>query len=170
MFDQPTLYDILGKVAGLPLFRLLGGDKNSFETDITTGIDTTEAVVRETTKHAGWGYKTLKVKVGTDPDADFARLQAVRDAIGYDVRVRIDANQGWTVPQSIYALRKMDRLRIQLVEQPVVASDIAGLKTVRDASPIRSFFGLPETEPLSVGSSSLAQASTRPVVSSTACA
>jgi len=134
-FDM-ALYDILGKVAGLPLFRLLGGDKSSFETDITTGIDTTEAVVRETKKHADWGYKTLKVKVGTDPDADFARLQAVRDAIGYDVKVRIDANQGWTVPQSIYALRKMDKLRIQLVEQPVVASDIAGLKNVRDASPI----------------------------------
>jgi L-alanine-DL-glutamate epimerase-like enolase superfamily enzyme len=131
-----ALYDILGKVAGLPVFRLFGGDKSTFETDITTGIDTTEAVVRETKKHADLGYQTLKVKVGTDPDADFARLQAVREANGYDIKVRIDANQGWTVPQAIYALRKMEKLRIQLIEQPVVASDIAGLKTVRDASPI----------------------------------
>ncbi len=131
-----ALYDILGKTAGLPLFRLFGSGRHQFETDITTGIDTTEAVVRETKKHADWGYKTLKVKVGTDPDADFARLQAVREAIGYDINVRIDANQGWTVPQAIYALRKMEKLRVQLCEQPVVASDIAGLKEVREASPI----------------------------------
>ncbi len=134
-FDM-ALYDIVGKVAGMPLFRLLGGDKPSFETDITTGIDTTEAVVRETKKHADWGYKTLKVKVGTDPDADFGRLKAIREAIGFDINVRIDANQGWTVPQAIYALRKMEPLRIQLVEQPVVASDMAGLKEVREHSPI----------------------------------
>lgn len=134
-FDM-ALYDIIGKVAGMPVFRLLGGDKPSFETDITTGIDTAEVMVRETKKHADWGYKTLKVKVGTDPDADFARLQAIREAIGYDINIRIDANQGWTVPQAIYALRKMEKLRIQLVEQPVVASDIAGLRTVREHSPI----------------------------------
>jgi L-alanine-DL-glutamate epimerase-like enolase superfamily enzyme len=134
-FDM-ALYDILGKVAGLPLFRLFGGDRTQFETDITTGIDATDVVVAETKKHAGWGYKTLKIKVGTNPDEDFARLQAVREAIGDDINVRIDANQGWSVPQSIYALRKMDKLRIQLVEQPVVASDIAGLRTIRDASPI----------------------------------
>ncbi|MBE3110977.1 MAG: dipeptide epimerase [Acidobacteria bacterium] len=134
-FDM-ALYDIIGKVAGMPVFRLLGGDKPSFETDITTGIDTAEVMVRETKKHADWGYKTLKVKVGTDPDADFARLQAIREAIGYDINIRIDANQGWSVPQAVYALRKMEKLRIQLVEQPVVASDIAGLRTVREHSPI----------------------------------
>jgi L-Ala-D/L-Glu epimerase / N-acetyl-D-glutamate racemase len=134
-FDM-AFFDIMGKVAGLPIFRLLGGDKASFETDITTGIDTAEAMVRETKKHADWGYKTLKVKVGTDPDADFSRLQAIREAIGYDINVRIDANQGWTVPQAVYALRKMEKLRIQLVEQPVLASDMAGLKQVRAESPI----------------------------------
>ncbi len=134
-FDM-ALHDILGKAAGLPLYRLLGGDKPSFETDITTGIDTTEAVVKETKEHADLGYRNLKVKVGTDPDADFARLKAIRDAIGYDINVRIDANQGWTVPQAIYALRKMEALKIQLVEQPVVAADMAGLREVREHSPI----------------------------------
>jgi L-Ala-D/L-Glu epimerase len=131
-----ALYDIMGKVAGLPLFRLFGGGRNQFETDITTGIDTAEAVAAETKKNAGLGYKTLKVKVGIDPDDDITRIQAVREAIGYDINVRIDANQGWTVPQAIYTLRKLEKFKIQLVEQPVVASDIAGLKEVRQASPI----------------------------------
>ncbi|MGD1008826.1 MAG: dipeptide epimerase [Candidatus Aminicenantales bacterium] len=131
-----ALHDILGKVAGLPLFRLLGGDKTRFETDNTTGIGTPEAMAVQTKAFADKGYKTLKVKVGLDPDMDIARIQAIRDAIGYGVNLRIDANQGWTVPQAIYALRKMERFRIQLIEQPVVASDIAGLKAVRTASPI----------------------------------
>ena len=87
-------------------------------------------------KHAALGYKTLKVKIGLDPDQDFERLRAVREAVGDGITLRIDANQGYTVPQAIYALRKIEKLRIQLVEQPVLASDIAGLKTVRAESPI----------------------------------
>jgi L-alanine-DL-glutamate epimerase-like enolase superfamily enzyme len=131
-----ALHDILGKVAGLPLFRLFGGGKTQFETDITTGLDTPEAMAAETKGYAARGYKTLKAKVGLDPDTDVARIQAIREAIGTGINLRIDANQGWTVPHAIYALRKMEKFKIQLVEQPVVASDIAGLKAVRDASPI----------------------------------
>jgi len=134
-FDM-ALYDILGKVAGLPLFRLFGGTKNQFETDITTSIDTLEAMRAESKKYADMGYKTIKVKVGLDPDQDFARLEAIRGAVGPKVAVRIDANQGWTVPQAIYALRKMAPLAIEFCEQPVLASDTAGLKAVRAQSPI----------------------------------
>ena len=134
-FDM-ALHDILGKVAGLPLFRLLGGTKNTFETDITTSLDTLENMTAESKKYADMGYKTLKVKVGLDPDEDFARLSAIRAAVGRGVAIRIDANQGWTVPQAVYALRKMEPLAIQFCEQPVLASDTAGLKAVRSQSPI----------------------------------
>jgi len=131
-----ALYDILGKVAGLPVFRLLGGDKNTFETDVTTGIDTPENMVKNAKAHIAAGFKTLKVKIGQDPDKDVARLQAIRDAIGYDYSIRIDANQGYTVPHAIYALRHMEKFKIQYCEQPVVYSDIAGLRQVREESPI----------------------------------
>jgi L-alanine-DL-glutamate epimerase-like enolase superfamily enzyme len=134
-FDM-ALHDILGKVAGLPLFRLLGGTKNVFETDITTSLDTLENMTAESKKYADMGYKTLKVKVGLDPDEDFARLSAIRRAVGPKVAIRIDANQGWTVPQAVYALRKMEPLAIQFCEQPVLASDTAGLRAVRSQSPI----------------------------------
>jgi L-Ala-D/L-Glu epimerase / N-acetyl-D-glutamate racemase len=134
-FDM-ALYDILGKVAGLPLFRLFGGAKNQFETDITTSIDTLEAMRAESKKYADMGYRTIKVKVGLDPDEDFARLEAIRGAIGPKIAIRIDANQGWTVPQAIYALKKMAPLAIEFCEQPVLASDTAGLKAVRAQSPI----------------------------------
>ncbi len=134
-FDM-AFFDILGKVAGLPLFRLLGGTKSVFETDITTSLDTLEKMTAEAKGYADKGYKTLKVKVGLDPDEDFARLEAIRSAVGPKVAIRIDANQGWTVPQAIYGLRKMAPLNIQFCEQPVLASDTAGLAAVRAQSPI----------------------------------
>jgi L-alanine-DL-glutamate epimerase-like enolase superfamily enzyme len=131
-----ALFDILGKVAGLPLFRLLGGSRTEFETDITVGIDTPERMAARARKFAAAGYKTIKVKVGLDPDEDVRRLEAVRRAIGGSVRMRIDANQGWTVPVAIYALKKMEKVGVQFVEQPVGARDFEGLKAVRAASPI----------------------------------
>jgi len=134
-FDM-ALFDILGKAAGLPLFRLLGGSKSVFETDITTGIDTLEAMAAESKRYADMGYKTLKVKVGLDPDEDFARLEAIRRAVGPKTAIRVDANQGWTVPQAVYALRKMEPLAIEFCEQPVLASDHAGMRAVRAQSPI----------------------------------
>ncbi len=134
-FDM-ALFDILGKVAGLPLFRLLGGAKNVFETDITTSLDTLEKMTAEAKGYADQGYKTLKVKVGLDPDEDYSHIAAIRAAVGPRVAIRIDANQGWTVPQAVYALRKMEPLAIEFCEQPVLASDTAGLRTVRAQSPI----------------------------------
>jgi L-Ala-D/L-Glu epimerase len=133
---EMACFDILGQAAGLPLFRLFGGDKAQFESDITTGLDTAEAMAANAKGHADRGYKTLKVKVGLDPDQDYERLRSVREAIGGSIRLRIDANQGYTVPQAIAALRKFEPLRIQLCEQPVLASDVDGLKTVRGESPI----------------------------------
>ncbi len=134
-FDM-ALFDILGKVAGLPLFRLLGGTKNVFETDITTGLDTLEKMTAEAKGYADKGYKALKVKVGLDPDEDYSRIAAIRAAVGPRPAIHIDANQGWTVPQAVYALRKMAPLAIEFCEQPVLASDTAGLRTVRSESPI----------------------------------
>ena len=134
-FDM-ALHDILGKVAGLPLFRLLGGTKSTFETDITTGLDTPEAMAAEAKSYADRGYKTLKVKVGLDPEDDIVRMTAVRKAIGPDIALRIDANQGYSVPQALHALKGMAPLDIQFCEQPVRAADTAGLRAVRQQSPI----------------------------------
>jgi L-Ala-D/L-Glu epimerase len=131
-----ALYDIVGKMAGLPLFRLLGGDKNTFETDRTVSIDTPAVMAARAKEFAARGFKTIKIKVGQNPDEDVARVDAVRAAVGPGVKLRADANQGWTVPQAVSTLRRMDGRGLQFIEQPVVAWDIAGLKTVKDESPI----------------------------------
>ncbi len=134
-FDM-ALFDLLGKAANLPVFRLLGGDKASFETDITVGLDEPFVMAKRAAGYVAQGYKTIKVKVGEGIEIDVERMQAVRNAVGAAVGLRIDANQGWTPPHAIAALKRMAELKIQFCEQPVVASDHIGLKTVRDASPI----------------------------------
>lgn len=134
-FDM-ALYDILGKVAGLPLYRLLGGDRNSFETDLTVDLDTPEKMAKMAQDVVKQGYKTIKIKVGQDPSLDIERLEAIRSAVGYNYALRIDANQGWTVSQAIEALKKMEKFDIQFCEQPVSAWNIDGMRIVRNESPI----------------------------------
>ena len=74
--------------------------------------------------------------MGHDPDDDIANLRAIREAVGDGIGLRVDANQGYTVPQAIYALKGVAPLRIQFCEQPVVLSDTSGLRQVREESPI----------------------------------
>ncbi len=131
-----AMFDILGKVAGLPLFRLLGGDGKAFETDITVGVDKPEKMAARSVKFVARGYRIIKLKVGLKPDEDVERVSAVRAALGGSTGIRLDANQGWTVPDAIYALKKMEKFNVQFCEQPVAAGDIAGLKAVRRESPV----------------------------------
>ncbi|MGQ9801354.1 MAG: mandelate racemase/muconate lactonizing enzyme family protein [Candidatus Saccharicenans sp.] len=134
-FDM-ALYDLLGKVAGLPLYKLLGGYRSSFETDLTTGLNTPEKMAASVKESLALGYRQIKIKVGEDPDLDLRRVQAVRQAIGPEVKLRIDANQGWSVTQAISALKRMEPYEIEFCEQPVKDSDIYGLRQVRAQSPV----------------------------------
>ncbi|MCR4396403.1 MAG: dipeptide epimerase [Candidatus Saccharicenans sp.] len=134
-FDM-ALYDLLGKVAGLPLYKLLGGYRSSFETDLTTGLNTPEKMAASVKESLALGYRQIKIKVGEDPDQDVRRVQAVRQAIGPEIKLRIDANQGWSVSQAISALKRMEPYQIEFCEQPVKDSDIYGLRQVRTQSPV----------------------------------
>ena len=131
-----AFYDILGKIAGQPIFRLLGGDEYAIETDLTCDLEAPEVMAKAARSYVDRGFMTIKVKVGQGPEIDTARLQAIRDAIGPAPRIRIDANQGWTVPRAIDSLRRLEKYNIEFCEQPVPAEDVSGLKAVRTASPI----------------------------------
>jgi L-alanine-DL-glutamate epimerase-like enolase superfamily enzyme len=131
-----AFYDILGKLAGLPVFRLLGGDEYAIETDLTCDLEAPEVMARAAKSYVDRGFMTVKVKVGQGPEIDTARLRAIRESIGPLPRLRIDANQGWTVPRAIDSLRRLEKYDIEFCEQPVPADDISGLRAVRMASPI----------------------------------
>lgn len=133
---ETALWDICGKLTGQPVHRLLGTYRESFETDLTISLEAPEAMAQRAREAVAAGFRAVKVKVGESPEMDERRLAAVREAIGPDVRIRIDANQGWTPAEAVLVCRAIAPLGIELCEQPVAAWDWAGMKHVRAGSPI----------------------------------
>ncbi|WP_411681136.1 dipeptide epimerase [Clostridium thailandense] len=129
-----ALYDLYGQLYKAPLYKLLGGYRQEIITDITISVNSPEQMALDSIDAVKHGYETLKIKVGVDSDMDIKRMKAIREAIGYDLDLRIDANQGWKPKEAVYTLRKMEDagLNIEFVEQPVEAHDIEGLKFVTD--------------------------------------
>ena len=105
-------------------------------TDITISVNDPETMAKDALIAIGRGYDCLKMKVGVNPELDVARLAAVREAVGKDVVIRIDANQAWQPKEAVRILNRMQErgLDIELVEQPVKAHDYEGLKYVTERS------------------------------------
>lgn len=124
-------YDLLGKRLNVPLYELLGIDpaKTPF-TSFTIGIDTPE-VMAEKARDASQ-YKILKVKVGTEKDVE--NLEAIRSVSS--AIIRVDANEAWTPKRAVKMIKELARFDVEFVEQPVPATDLAGLGFVRDHSPL----------------------------------
>ncbi len=131
-----ALHDIFGKTARKPLFMLMGGYRTEVLTDLTLGIKSPKEMAKDAVKAVKKGFKALKVKVGVDPAEDVERIRLIREAVGNNIEIRIDANQGWTPKQAIEVLNKIEKFNIQFAEQPVPAEDIKGLIKVRKNSPI----------------------------------
>ena len=131
-----ALWDLYGQKYQIPVYKLLGGARNKIITDITISVNSPEEMARDAVNAIKRGYDTLKVKVGIDPTLDVARLKAIRDAVGSAPRLRIDANQAWGPKEAVRLLNEMQEsgLAIELVEQPVKAHDLEGLKYVTERS------------------------------------
>lgn len=129
-----ALWDLFGQLYKAPIYKILGGRRKSINTDITISVNEPEEMAKDSIEAVRRGYDTLKIKVGKDSKKDIARLKAIRSAIGYDINIRIDANQGWRPKEAVNILRKIEDedIDIELVEQPVAAHNIEGLKFVRD--------------------------------------
>lgn len=130
---EMALWDILGKVAGLPVYRLLGGPVREF---VPTKFSITGVEPERAAEIGAWaveqGFRKMKVKVGTGPDKDVARVRAVRDAVGPDIRLGVDANGGWTsTREAIQTIRRLAESDIYFAEQPVPALDMTWLADVR---------------------------------------
>lgn len=129
---EMALWDIAGKAAGVPVYRLLGGpvrESVPLKWSIS-GVEPERAAAI-----ARWaleqGFETLKVKVGIDPEQDVARVRAVRAEIGDNVRLGVDANGAWTPAVAVTMIRRLEELGIYFAEQPVPAGDVQWLAEVR---------------------------------------
>ncbi len=128
-----AVYDLLAKSLGVPLYRLLGGIAQRLETDITISLDTVDKMVADSRQRVAEGFKIFKIKVGRNPREDIERLEQIHAAVGGQIRLRIDANQGWTAKEAIFVAAELERknIPIELMEQPVPARQHADLALVR---------------------------------------
>ncbi|MEW2330344.1 dipeptide epimerase [Micromonospora chersina] len=129
-----ALHDLAARRLGVPLVRLLGGTTLRVPTDVTLAAGDAVDLAAAATRRRAEGFTVLKLKVGTDARGDLDRVRAVRAAVGPDVRIRLDANQGWTPREAVRVIRGIEDagLDVELVEQPVHRRDLDGLAWVSD--------------------------------------
>ena len=130
---EMACWDIQGKAAGKPVFELLGGACRplTIRSRFSLGAYDPERARRRATELVAAGFTTIKVKVGIEPAGDIERVRIVRDAIGPEIALTIDANGGWDVETAIRAIRELEDCRLDIVEQPIPPGDYTGLARVR---------------------------------------
>ena len=132
---EMACWDIQGKEAGKPVYDLLGGAVRSrdIRCRFSMGAYPPEQAQRRAQELVDEGFTTIKVKVGTNPDEDVERVRIVRNVIGPDLDMVIDANCGWDAPTAIASFKRMRDCNISLFEQPTTDGDFDALAAVRRA-------------------------------------
>lgn len=119
-----ALYDLLGKIAGLPLYQLLGGFRDCMATSITIGILSLEETLAAARRHVANGFRAIKLKGGSRVDEDIEKICRLRSLLGRHVELRFDANQGYSASQARKFLDATKRADLALIEQPTPRDDV----------------------------------------------
>jgi L-Ala-D/L-Glu epimerase len=129
-----AVYDLWAQLYDTPLYKMLGGGEPVITTDITISVDHIDKMVADSLSAVDRGFESLKIKVGKDIGVDIERVRAIYAAVEGRALLRLDANQGWTAKQAVYAMQTLEEagVRLELLEQPVKAQDLDGLKYVTD--------------------------------------
>lgn len=142
---ETALLDALGRELGLPMPVLLADllgltrpTRSVLATDVTVSAGSPTELAATSARRVAEGFTHLKLKVGTDAGTDVTRVRAVREAVGPDVPIRLDANQGWSREDAVSVVRALAdaELGIEFVEQPVAGGDVEGLAWVRERVPL----------------------------------
>lgn len=136
-FDM-ALYDIAAQAAALPLYAFLGGSNNkTLITDYTVSIDNAKKMAADAAKIKANGFQVIKVKLGGTKEDDIERIRQIRAAVGNDIPLRIDANQGWSTDDAIEILKALKPFNIQHCEEPIVRWNFMELHSIKKQSPIK---------------------------------
>jgi len=138
-----ALHDLVARAEGTSVAALLRGSADGIPavltTDVTLSAGEAAALADTARERVAAGFRTLKMKVGTDATTDVQRVASVREAVGPDIAIRLDANQGWTREEAVHVIRALEvaDLGVEFVEQPVVAEDVEGMAWVRERVGLR---------------------------------
>ncbi len=136
-FDM-ALYDIASQQAALPLYAFLGGSNNkTLVTDYTVSFKDADAMAKDAAKIKANGFQVIKVKLGGAKEDDIERIQKIREAVGMEIPVRIDANQGWNTKDAIEILKALQPYNIQHCEEPVPRWAFMELPVIKQQSPVK---------------------------------
>jgi L-alanine-DL-glutamate epimerase-like enolase superfamily enzyme len=129
---EMAIFDLAGKAAGRPLWSLLGAEEATpVRCNATLVSGEPRAVADEAERWAARGFDTFKLKLGAGDDV--AQVRAVRERLGPEAKIRVDANGAWSVDEALGVLRMIEPLGIELVEQPV--GDAAGMAKLTGSVP-----------------------------------
>lgn len=130
---EMALLDAFTKSLNIPFYKFLGGTTNKIETDYTIDIVSPDIAKINAVKYAKEGYRILKTKVGKNLIEDVDRLLAIKEAAP-DCGIIIDANQGYSPSDAVHFLQELEKNNIRpvLFEQPVIKTDLWGMKFVKD--------------------------------------
>lgn len=129
-----AFHDLLGLIAGMPLYRLFGGYRNRIQTSATVPIAPIQESVEIARYRARAGFRMLKIKGGIDPDADVRRVKAIHRALPNHV-LRLDADGGYNVEQALDVAKALEA-EIEMLEQPTSPDDLEGLSHVTRLSTV----------------------------------
>jgi len=137
-----ALWDILGKTAGIPVYKLLGGFRDKVPAYASGGYygesKGVEDLIKEAAGYVQDGFRAVKIKTGRlKPEEDVARIRAVRNAVGDDVDIMVDANCAWNSRTAVNIAGDLEKLNISWLEEPVPPQDHAGLAHIRRSTNIR---------------------------------
>jgi L-alanine-DL-glutamate epimerase-like enolase superfamily enzyme len=113
-----ALADLMGKAAGLPVWKMMGGFRTRIKTSVTIGIMGLAETVERAVNYTGRGFKCLKIKGGAEVEADVERVLRVREAVGGGVELRFDANQGFTLEDALKFAAMTRSAGLEFLEQP----------------------------------------------------
>jgi L-alanine-DL-glutamate epimerase-like enolase superfamily enzyme len=132
-----ALWDLKAKMLNLSLLDLLGAVRDRAEIYGSGGF-TSYSIAKLQNQLSGWaaeGIKSVKMKIGRDPELDLERVRAARKAIGPDVQLFVDANGAYTRKQALAQAEKFAELDVRWFEEPVTSDDLEGLRLLRDRAP-----------------------------------
>ena len=131
-----ALFDLMAQQAGVPLYRFLGGYRRTISTSVTIGIMPLQETLGRAKHYLGLGFRILKLKGGIRVDEDIEKVNKLRQLAGRHVRIRFDANQGYTLEDSLKFIEGIRHAGLELLEQPTARDDLELLKQVTQRVPV----------------------------------